>query len=468
MILAKNVSRWAILGVTSLAVFAVLLDALVLFVAFPAIQRSFSAVSNGQLSWVLNAYTIVYGALLVPMGRFADLVGRKKVFLAGATVFTAASVLCGLAAAPAWLIAARVVQAIGGAMLTPASLALTLAAFPQEQRAIAVTLWGAVGALAVVAGPPIGSVIVQSFGWPGVFFLNLPVGLAAVLVGRTIIRESRDESSGTFPDALGILLLIVGAALLAFGIVQSQAWGWSNVSIWGALLIGLVILSAFIARSSRVASPALDLTLFRDRTFRRANAAMFLFSVAFTAMFFGSILFLTHVWGYSLVQAGLATMPGPLMVVMFAPLAGRIAAVRGHRVLLVPGGLFYTAGALILTLFVHVTPQFLAVWLPATLVTGIGVALVLPVLSSAAVQHVPQQKLAVGSGVNQAIRQFGTVLGVSLTFALLGSEPDTVELFRNIFVLMMVGGLSVSVLSLGIDTRPAHSAAQHEMAQSHS
>jgi EmrB/QacA subfamily drug resistance transporter len=455
MVAQKSASPWAILGVTSLAVFAVMLDALVLFVAFPAIQRGFGAASGVQLSWVLNAYTIVYGALLVPMGRFADLAGRKRLFLAGAGIFTLASVLCGLAPSPAWLIAARVVQAAGGAMLTPTSLALTLAAFPQEQRAIAVTLWGAVGALAVVAGPPLGSLIVQTIGWPGIFFLNLPIGAAAVLLGRRIIRESRDETSGAFPDALGVVLLIVGAALLALGIVQSNAWGWGDRYVYGALAGGLVVLGAFIARSARVAAPALDLTLFRERTFRLANVAMFVFSVAFTAMFFGSIQFLTRVWGYTLVQAGLALMPGPLMVVVFAPIAGRIAAARGHRVLLVPGGLLYATGALVLALFGTSLPQFLAVWLPAMLLLGLGVALVMPVLSSAAVQSLPPAKLAVGSGVNQAIRQFGTVLGVSLTFALLGPAPEGAAPFSSIFLLMILGGLSVSLLSTGIDTRPA-------------
>jgi EmrB/QacA subfamily drug resistance transporter len=417
-----------------------MLDALVLFVAFPAIQRGFGTVSGAQLSWVLNAYTIVYGALLAPMGRLADLVGRKRVFLAGATVFTLASVLCGLAISPAWLIAMRVVQAVGGAMLTPTSLALTLAAFRQDQRAIAVTLWGAVGALAVVAGPPLGAVVVQTLGWPGIFFLNLPIGLVAVLLGRASIPESRDEASGTLPDALGIILLIAAAALLAFGIVESNVWGWTNRYVFGALLLGLLTLGAFIVRSARTPSPALDLTLFRERNFRLANGAMFLFSVAFTAMFFGSILFLTRMWGYTLVQAGLAVMPGPLMVVVFAPLTGRIAAARGHRVLLAPGGLFYVAGVLVLTLSSTATPQFVAVWLPAMILLGIGVALVLPILSSAAVQLLPPPTLAVGSGVSQAIRQFGTVLGVALTFALLGPSPGDVELFKNIFVLMIVGG----------------------------
>lgn len=217
----NHASPWAILAVTSLAVFAVMLDALVLFVAFPSIAGSFSAVSSAELSWVLNGYTIVYGALLVPAGRLADRVGRKWVFLAGATLFTSASMLCALAATPAWLIAARMLQAVGGAMLTPTSLALTLAAFSQQRRPVAVALWGAVGALAVVAGPPLGSLVVQLAGWPGIFVLNLPVGLAAVLIGRAIIPESRDERGGALPDLFGAVLLIGGAALLAFGIIQS-------------------------------------------------------------------------------------------------------------------------------------------------------------------------------------------------------------------------------------------------------
>src|SRR5262245_42181848 len=279
-----------------------MLDALVLFVAFPSIERSFSTVSSAELSWVLNGYTIVYGALLVPAGRFADRVGRKRVFLAGAALFTSASMLCGVAGAPAWLIAARVVQAVGGAMLTPTSLALTLAAFSRERRSMAVALWGAVGALAVVAGPPLGSLVVQVAGWPGIFFLNLPIGLAALLIGRAIIPESRDETSGALPDPLGIVLLIGGAALLAFSVIESAAWGWGNPWLVSALLGGALILVGFVVRSLRVVSPALDLTLFRDRTFSLANAGVFVYSIGFTAMFFGSISFLTRMWGYTLPQ----------------------------------------------------------------------------------------------------------------------------------------------------------------------
>jgi len=458
-------SPWLILAITSLAVFAVMLDALVLFVAFPAIEQSFRTVSSTQLSWVLNGYTIVYGALLVPAGRLADLVGRKKIFLGGALLFTVASMLCGLATTPGWLIAARVLQAVGGALLTPTSLALTLATFPQAQRAQAVTIWSAVGALAVVIGPPLGSLIVETIGWPGIFFLNLPIGLLAVGVGAPLLQESRDESRGHLPDGLGVLLLVMGPALLAFGIVQSEVWGWRAPAVWLVLLLGVVALLLFGVRSTRVTTPALDLTLFQDRTFLLSNVGLFLFSVAFAGFFLSSILFLTRLWHYSLIQAGAALMPGPLMVVCIAPLAGRLAGRYGHRLLLVPGGLFFAGGSLLRLLTITEHPDFLVDWLPATLLTGIGVALVMPVLSSAAVHYLPPQKLAAGSGVNQAIRQFGTVLGVSLTFVLMGAAPATLLPFQHLFLLMLIGGLCVSFVSLGIDTRSTPAPSNHAVAQ---
>lgn len=194
---------------------------------------------------------------------------------------------------------------------------------------------------------------------------------------------------------------------------------------------------------------------------------MFFYSIGFTAMFFGSIFFLTRIWGYPLTRAGLALMPGPLMVVLLAPLTGRLAGIYGHRRLLVPGGLIYALGSSVLLFGVGPTPHFLAVWLPSAVLTGIGVSLILPVLGSAAVQNLPPQKLAVGSGVNQAVRQFGTVLGVSLTFAILGDAPSTVPPFHGIYLLMIFSGLSVSLLSLGIRARSASGVARPEFVQPH-
>src|SRR5438477_4722672 len=211
------------LALTSVAVFVVSLDGTVLFVAFPAIRATFAHVSAAQLSWVLNAYTIVFGALLVPAGRIADRVGRKRIFLLGLALFSAASTLCGVAPSAGILIAARALQALGAALLLPSSLALVLHAFPAARRASAVALWGAVGALAAAIGPSLGSLIIQSWGWRWVFYINVPVGIAAVVRGNKLLRESRDEAASELPDLSGLVLLIAGVALIALGIVEEAA-----------------------------------------------------------------------------------------------------------------------------------------------------------------------------------------------------------------------------------------------------
>lgn len=445
---------WLVFAITSLAVFAVMLDSLVLLVAFPSIQASFAAVGVAQLSWVLNAYTIVYGALLVPAGSLADRFGRRRMFLVGASLFTLASLLCGLAPTIGWLIGFRALQALGGALLSPAALALVLAAFPLARRTLAVSLWGAVGALAVVAGPPLGSWVVQTVGWPGIFFLNLPIGLTAVGVGWRALAESRNTAARGWPDLLGVAMLCLGAGLLTVGLVQSEHWGWRAPATVAALCGGLAVLALFLRRSRRVAHPALDLRLFHERNFRLANLANVLFGVAFTAMFYGSIQFLTRVWGFSLFEAGLAITPGPLMVVLGAPLAGRLATRRGQRALLIPGGLLYAAGALLLLAGAGPQPQFWTTWLPAMLLTGMGVALIIPLLSSAALQHLTPGQLAGGSGMFQALRQFASVIGIALSVLLLDAAPATANAFAPIFALMIGGGLSVSLMSLGLVPTP--------------
>jgi EmrB/QacA subfamily drug resistance transporter len=443
-------SPWVVLAVTSLAVFAVMLDSLVLLVAFPAIQRSFAGSSLAELSWVLNAYTIVYGALLVPSGSLADQFGRRRMFLVGAGLFTLASLLCGIAPGVGWLIGLRMLQAVGGALLSPAALALVLAAFPGPRRTLAVALWGAIGALAVVAGPPLGSWVVQTFGWAGIFFLNLPIGLAAIGFGRRTLSESRDLAARTWPDLLGAALLCLGVGLLTIGLIQSNSWGWGAPATLGALFGGIAVIVVFLRRSQTSANPVLNLQLFQTPAFRLANLANVLFGIAFTAMFFGSIQFLTQIWGYRLLDAGLAITPGPLMVVVGAPIAGRLATRWGYRALLVPGGILYASGALLLLVGVGTTPQFLERWLPAMLLTGLGVALIVPLLSSAAVQQLAPSQLASGSGIFQALRQFASVLGITLTVLLLGSAPQDVVSFTPIFALMVAGGLCVSLISWGL------------------
>ena len=312
----------------------------------------------------------MFGALLVPAGRIADRVGRKRIFLLGLGLFSAASALCGVAPSPGMLIAARALQALGAALLLPSSLALVLHAFPAARRASAVALWGAVGALAAAIGPSLGSLIIQSWGWRWVFYINVPVGIAAVVRGNKLLRESRDEAASELPDLSGLVLLIAGVALIALGIVEGGGWGLLDPRTLASLIGGALLFAGFIRRTRNAASPAVDLSLFSNHAYRLANLAAFVFAIAFTAMFFNFVFFLTQRWGYTLFQAGLAITPGPLVVIPVAVVAGRIADRRGHLGVLVAGGLVFAFAERSGTPAVESSPDFVRTWLPRTLVTG--------------------------------------------------------------------------------------------------
>ena len=445
---------WQTLLWTSFGVFMALLDATILFVAFPNIRRSFPAVSAADLSWVLNAYNVVYAAMLVPAGRFADRVGRRRMFLLGVTVFTLGSLACGLSPTPLTLIAGRILQAMGGAMLMPSSLALILHAFPRRKWPIAVSLWTAVGALAAAVGPSAGAALIQLGGWRAAFFINLPIGILALLKSRAFLDESRDQRVHDWPDVVGIVLLVLGVSLLALDIVKSMVWGRTNLVICAG--IGVLFLAWFLSRSRKVEEPALDISLFGITSFRYANAASLIFSTAFTAMFLGSVLFLTSVWGYNTTRAGLAMTPGPLVVIAVAPLAGRLAGRFGQRPLLLIGGVAFGLGFLVRAVATSPTPHYVTEWLPVVILTGIGVGLVLPSLASAAVHGLPGDRFAVGSGVNQAVRQIGSVLGVAVAVAVAGTArgPAGLTAFSRLFLILALCGFATAAVSSLIDTRP--------------
>ena len=296
------------LTIASLAVLATFLDTTILYVAFPDITATFSNASASELSWVLNAYTIVFAAMLIPAGKLADRVGHRKVFLAGSTVFTVASMACGLAPSAELLIVFRIVQAVGAAALIPSSLALVMHAFAHDQLPRAVAIWGAAGAVAGALGPTLGAAIVEGLGWRWAFFINLPVGIYTVIAGRRNLHESSDPDTQV-PSPVGVILIAGAAGLLSYGLVGTEEFGWLSGRTFGVLVAGLVVLAVFIVHQQHTKAPALDLDLFRIANFRWANLAMLVFGTAFAALFFGSILFLTDVWGWSVLQAGFGVAP---------------------------------------------------------------------------------------------------------------------------------------------------------------
>jgi EmrB/QacA subfamily drug resistance transporter len=443
------------LTIASLATLATFLDTTILYVAFPDISATFSGTDAAELSWVLNAYTIVFAALLIPAGKVADRVGHRKVFLGGSALFTVASVACGLAPTAETLIAFRVVQAVGAAALIPSSLALVMRAFPRDQIPKAVAIWGAAGAVAGALGPTLGAAIVEGMGWRWAFYLNLPIGVFTVVAGARTVRESSDPETRV-PSAIGVVLVAFAAGLLSYGVVESDRFGWTGGRTLAVLGAGVLLAVAFVAHQRRSPAPVLDLDLFRLPNFRWGNLAMLSFGVAFSAMFFGSILFLTEVWGWSILKAGFGVAPGPALVALVAPRAGVLAGRIGQRPILITGGLLYAAGGLYRVVMLGPDVDYVADYLPSMLLTGLGVAFCLPQLSSVVAQALPPNRIGIGGAALQAGRQLAGTFGVAVTIAFLGAPTDTADLlagFDRIWWLIVAGGLVTSLMVLPMRTR---------------
>lgn len=441
------------LAIASLATLATFLDTTVLYVAFPDITASFSGAGAAKLSWVLNAYTIVFAALLIPAGKVADRVGHRRVFLVGSALFTAASVACGLAPTVDALIAFRILQAAGAAALIPSSLALVMHAFAHEQLPKAVAIWGAAGAAAGALGPTLGAALVDGLGWRWAFFLNLPVGIYTLIDGKRHLRESSSPDA-KIPSFVGVALVAVAAALLSYGLIVTEDDGWLGGRTLAFLAAGMVTVGLFVWHQSRTAAPALDLDLFRSRNFAWGNLTMLVFGTAFSAMFLSSILFLTHVWGWSILKAGMGVAPGPAIVAIAAPRMGNLAGRIGQRPILIVGGLLYAGAGLYRLTMLGTHANYLVDYFPSMVLSGLGVACVFPQLSSLVAQALPQGRSGVGGAALQAGRQFGGTFGVALTIALLGAGGvTTLARFDRIWCLLIIGGVATSVLTLPTQSR---------------
>jgi EmrB/QacA subfamily drug resistance transporter len=440
----------AIVGVLSLAVFMSSLDLFIVNLAFPYIGREFAGTSLSSLSWVLNGYTIVFAAVLVPAGRWADRVGRRRVFVMGLAGFGAGSLLCGVAPGVAALIAARVIQAVGAGLMVPASLSLLLAAVPGPARARAIGTWSALGALGAALGPVIGGSLVQ-FSWRWVFWINLPVALAAVLLAGRVVPESRDTGATGRPDLAGAGLLAASVGLVALALVEAPSWGWGSARFIGLLLASLACGTGMVARSRRHHSPVIELGLLRSRTFSGAFAASVLYYAAFGAFVLNSVEFLTGEWHYSAVRAGLAIGPGPLMVLPFARLvAPWLAARLGGPGRVAAIGCAVNAGAQLLWLTqIQAHPAYLTHLLPAQLLGGAGVGLTIPSLLGAGSASLTAARFGTGSGVLNMARQVGTVLGVASLVAILArlNPGDPLAAYRHGLDLIIAFFAAAGVLS---------------------
>ena len=449
-----------IVGVLSLAIFMSSLDLFIVNLAFPYISRDFHGSSLDSLSWVLNGYSILFAAVLVPAGRWADRIGRRRMFVAGLVVFTLGSILSGLSVDVAMLISSRLVQAVGAGMMVPASLSLLLAAVPGHARAQAIGTWSAIGALGAALGPVIGGFLVE-VSWRWVFWINIPVGVVTVILALKVLPESRDETANARPDMLGAVLVALAAGSLALALVKAPSWGWSSKDFFGLLVVAFAGSLGVVFRSARHDAPVVDLKLLESRSFNGTILASIAYYAGFGAFLLGMVEFLTGVWHFSAIEAGLAIAPGPLMVLPFARVvAPRLTATLGGAGRVAVIGCFVNVAAQSLWLTqMQVHAAYATHLLPVQLLGGAGVGLTIPSLIGAGTASIPPARFGTGSGVLNMARQIGTVLGVAGLIAILTglNAADPLVAFRHgtelvIGFFALAGLTSAALLSRRVAT----------------
>ena len=434
-----------VFAVTAIGAFMAALDLSIVNVAFPDLEASYPRASQAALAWVITAYSIVFGALLVTGGRTGDRIGRRRTFMAGLAVFVVGSFLCGIAPNVPVLVASRALQGAGAAFLVPASVALLIGAYAPERRTQMVALWGGIGALAVATGPSLGAAIVSAGGWRWAFFVNVPIGAVLLVFARRTLHESRTEDGAARPDYLGAVLISIALGAIVLAISEGATWGWSDPRILGAFVAAIGTSVVFVRRSRRHPNPVVDLALFSDRSFVIANLATFVYAAGFFAMLLGNILFLTGVWHYSIMRAGLAVTPGPLVVAVVAGPAGKLANRVGFRPVLAAGAACFAGGLGWYVAQVDATPAYVAHWLPGTLIVGLGIGLTFPVLSAAAVSSLPAHRYAVGSAVNQTARQIGGAIGIAVLVMLLDTPHSAADAVTRFHHLWMYGAITAAL-----------------------
>ena len=407
--------RWWTLAAMCFALFMIMLDNTVVNVALPSIQRDLGA-SLSSLEWTVNAYTLTFAVLLVTGGRLGDILGRRKMFLFGVVVFALSSAAIGLAPDQTWLVAGRAIQGVGAAFMMPATLSIITVTFPAEERGRAIGTWAGVSALALAIGPVVGGALTEYVTWRAIFFLNLPVAVGAVFVTLFAARESRDESSRHTIDWPGITTISVGLTALVLALIEGNSWGWGSARIVSLLVVAAVSLVTFAIVERRVPEPMVDFSLFRSNTFVGTNAVAFIVSFAMLAMFFFVALYMQNILGYSAIEAGVRFLPSTLMIVLIAPLAGRLTDRIGPRPLIVTGLSLVTI-ALFLQTRITVDTGY-ALLLPAFVLMGIGMALTMSPMSTAAMNSVAAHKAGVASGILSMSRMVGGTFGVAALGAL--------------------------------------------------
>ena len=435
-LLAEENRKWWTLAAVSFALFMIMLDNTVVNVALPAIQQDLD-IGVAELEWTVTGYALSFAVLMLTGGKLADMYGRRRIFLAGLAVFTLSSLLCGLAGNAELLIGARVLQGVGAAFMLPATLSIITATFAPSERGAALGIWAGVSAMALAIGPLLGGLITEHIGWNWIFYVNVPVGLVGLVAGRLIIRESKDTSHEQRLDLPGLLTSGISLFALVYALIEANSAGWTSPLILGLFALAAVAGVAFVLLELHQRLPMFDMALFRNPTFAGSNTVALLVSLAMFGVFFFISLFMQNVLGYSAVEAGAAFLPMTILIILFAPAAGKASDRLGSRWLMT-GGMTLVGCALLIFAQLQPDSSYLTL-LPGMVLGGIGMAITMTPMTAAALSSVPVDKSGVGSGMLNTFRQVGGALGIALMGAILASGTNSalaggatkVEAFMN-------------------------------------
>ncbi len=414
--------KWWTLAAVAVGLFMIMLDNTVVNVALPSMRRSLH-LSLSQLEWVVAGYALTFAAFMLTGGKLADLLGRRRIFMVGIVIFTGASLACGLASSGGFLIGARVVQGLGGALINPATLSIITATFPPKERGTAIGIWAGVSAMALAIGPLVGGLLTEHVNWNWIFFINVPIGIAGLVAVPLLVDESRDTSREQRPDLPGLVTSAVGLFALTYGFIEANSYGWTSARIIGSFAVAAVALASFGLLEHRQRLPMLDLSLFRNRTFTGANVAMLFVGLAMFGTFFYVSLYMQNVLLYTPVQSGASFLPMTCLIILIAPRAGKLADRFGSR-WLVGGGMSLVAIMLFYYSLLGAHESFFTL-LPGLVIGGTGMALTMTPTTAAAMSSVPVDKAGVGSAVLNSMRQVGGSLGIAVMGAVVASASAT-------------------------------------------
>ena len=443
-IFAEENRKWFTLGAVSFGLFMIMLDNTVVNVALPSIQRDLGA-DLSELQWIVTGYALTFAALMLVGGKVADAYGRRLIFVIGIVVFTIASLLCGLAGSGEMLIAARVLQGAGAALMNPATLSIIAATFPPRERGTAIGIWAGTSALALAIGPLAGGLITEHLDWNWIFFVNIPIGILGIVASYLFIDESRDETHERL-DLPGLATSSVGLFALTYGLIEANTYGWGSTRILGSFILAGVSLFAFVQLERRQRAPMLPLELFRNGTYTGANLVVLLVALAMFGVFFFVSLYMQNILGYSPVQTGAAFLPMTILIILVAPIAGKTSDRIGSRGLVTAGMILI---AVQLLLFSRLSDDA-SYWdlFPAFIIGGIGMSLTMTPSAAAATRNVSVDKAGVGSAVLNSARQIGGTMGIALIGAIVAAEAGgerTPEAFMRGFqsALLVAAGIAV-------------------------